>query len=1042
MADYGGLPIPKERDVLPQPGNVVGAGAYSVAQSWLNVAQSAREEAAAAEKIGQVGAALGEKGMEFARVEMRRQQVADLANFEVEWREKKNTARDHFVGDPDGFKKWATERTGEALQNVPGSILPQAKQFLSREFEGAHNAILSEKRSQDKRLEGQALTARLKMADDDVMSIASATGSLNTPEGIAAVATYKGIADSAAESGIIAREQAQLLTEDLTTRSQGALIRKSVEGVYREQGFEAAKDHLDKTLGEFGAPYRITDKIRTATLSWLRSEESGLRGERDAVAKEWSAAKGQVETLPREALVELQQKAYSIGAIKTGDDIQAHVVSSDHLREIRKLPVKDQMRILATGDYEARLTQRENASGDPRTVNQFGYVGNYQFGAPRLATLGVYKPGENENMSAWSKTPANATGKWSGTFNIPGFPEVKTLEDFKNSPEAQKAAFRVHQQRTDFEIEQMGLGRFVGQTVGGVEITRDGLRGMIHLAGAEGARQTLESGGRINPADANGTTALDYARLGEPGARAGQLTASRAGLLTLNAVRKDLSKDLGGKITAMQASINKTEFPPMDEIGQLVAQVGALGTEEQKRQVAEMAATSEYGAKFQSLPQPQRQEILARWAQKVKDGASQYERGLFDIVKKQDAAITEEWKKDPYAAANRYVEGIPALPAIEWTSPSAPSVLAAKVSQQNTIRADQGMGAFSVLRAGEAQQVAQVLVNGDPRAGSQIINMLGQTLPADMYKATIADAPIKAALDGMVRSYDPDRLNTAMTVLDQAYRADPTGFKGTFGDDTLRRLQTWQARKDFTTPIAMAAHFQRADDPAFAAARKHLEEEADKKLGEMSTKAVANELGSFADRNVPFVNQAPPADAMTAQALAGEYGQIFKERYVDTGDVDKAKAQTVERLKTIWGPSAAAGGALMRHPPEKHYPVVDGSHAWMKKDLEASIEASRLGADAEYDPAFGTGPNYSYKLLSDARTDADVAARRPPSYVVMVKDLQSGRDTVPLDFAGKPMRFTFDPANAQREAREAFTTTRERDAANAPFLDATMGGAP
>jgi hypothetical protein len=48
-----GLPIPKEQNVLPQPTNVIGAGAYSVAQSWQNIAQSARESAAADEKIAQ-----------------------------------------------------------------------------------------------------------------------------------------------------------------------------------------------------------------------------------------------------------------------------------------------------------------------------------------------------------------------------------------------------------------------------------------------------------------------------------------------------------------------------------------------------------------------------------------------------------------------------------------------------------------------------------------------------------------------------------------------------------------------------------------------------------------------------------------------------------------------------------------------------------------------------------------------------------------------------------------------------------------------------
>jgi hypothetical protein len=1026
-----GLPIPKDRDVLPQPTNVIGAGVYSNAQSWLNIADSARQEAnaareqaVAAEKIGQVGAAFGAQVNDFAKQEMRRAQIAAIADFEVSWREKKNAARDQFTLDPEGFKKWADESTAGAVQQVPGWMLPHAKQFLSREFEGAHGAILGERRAQDKRLEGQALTARIKLADDDVMSIASATGGLNSPEGIAAVATYKGVVDSAAESGIIASEQAQLLTEDLTTRSQGAIIRKSVEGVYREKGFEAAREHLSQTLDSFGAPYRITDKIRTQTLGWLRSEESGLRGERDAIGKEWGEAKKNLALLSPDAVADLQQRAYSVGAMKVGDDIQAHASALNIVKTIRGLPQSDQVRILATGNIDARLAQRESG-GDPTKVNQFGYAGTYQFGAPRVADLGVYTPGQGENLAAWSKTPANAPGKWTGQFNIPGFPQVKTLEDFKANPDAQKAVYRLHNERMDQEIDRLGLGQYVGQQIGGTEITRDGLKAMIHLAGADGARQTLASGGRINPADANGTTALDYARLG-----AGDLTGSRAGQIAIGMVRKDLSQDLTRKIADMQSAVNKTEFPPMEEIGALGAQVHLLGNEEQKRQVAEMAAQAEYGAKFVQLPQAQRDEIVGRWKQKLKEGATQYERKIADTVIAADKRVAEAWKSDPYEAAAQFTQGLPALPAIDWSSPSAGQVLAAKVSVQNTIRADQGLEAFSVLRAGEAQQLAQTLVSGDPRQGSAIINMMAQQLPADMYRATISSPPIRAALDGMVRSYDPERLNTAMSVMDRAWRDDPLGFKQAFKEDTLKRLQTWQAMKDFRSPIEMAAHFQRADDPAFAAARTALEKEADKKLGTVTPASISNELGSVADRWVPFVNQAPPADALSAARLSEEYGDLFRERYVATQDVDKAKAQTVERLKTIWGPSAAAGGTLMRHPPERYYPQVDGSHDWMKRDLEASIAASRYGEmNAPDRPEVLFGRDISYKLISDQRTEADVAAKRAPSYVVQVTD-PTGRPMIPLDFEGKPMRFAFDPKTAQEAARTRFGENR---AAEDPF---------
>src|SRR5262245_40648328 len=97
-----GLPIPKDRPVQPQPGNVVGVGAYSTAQSWLQVADAARQAAAAAgttagalgdeinasarqiaaaDRMGEVGAALSAKGSELARLEQRQAEIAQIADF-------------------------------------------------------------------------------------------------------------------------------------------------------------------------------------------------------------------------------------------------------------------------------------------------------------------------------------------------------------------------------------------------------------------------------------------------------------------------------------------------------------------------------------------------------------------------------------------------------------------------------------------------------------------------------------------------------------------------------------------------------------------------------------------------------------------------------------------------------------------------------------------------------------------------------------------------------------------------------------------------
>jgi hypothetical protein len=159
------------------------------------------------------------------------------------------------------------------------------------------------------------------------------------------------------------------------------------------------------------------------------------------------------------------------------------------------------------GNFESILLKRES-SGNPRAQNDLGYTGLYQFGAPRLADIGVYTKGKGENFGeTWGGS------KWSGTFDIPGFPQVKTIEDFKNNPAAQKKAFDLHVAKMDEEIADKGLEKYIGTTVRGVAITRAGLYNAIHLGGAGGAAEAL-SGGE-NRADKFGTTVMDYAKMGE-----------------------------------------------------------------------------------------------------------------------------------------------------------------------------------------------------------------------------------------------------------------------------------------------------------------------------------------------------------------------------------------------------------------------------------------------------------------------------------------------------------------------------------------------
>lgn len=151
-------------------------------------------------------------------------------------------------------------------------------------------------------------------------------------------------------------------------------------------------------------------------------------------------------------------------------------------------------------DFAARLRPAE---GTWTSVNSGGYAGAYQFGAPRLAELGLYSPGEGESLDGWGGQGGGRRSQnaWSGRFNIPGFPEVRTLQDFLRNPDAQNAAFQLHVADID---------RVIDSTPGAEAFSRDGLRAVAHLGGPGGLRRFVETGGQHNPGDANGTTLMSY----------------------------------------------------------------------------------------------------------------------------------------------------------------------------------------------------------------------------------------------------------------------------------------------------------------------------------------------------------------------------------------------------------------------------------------------------------------------------------------------------------------------------------------------------
>mgnify|MGYP003677695817 FL=1 len=166
-------------------------------------------------------------------------------------------------------------------------------------------------------------------------------------------------------------------------------------------------------------------------------------------------------------------------------------VQADAVAEKPKIEEKRIEKVMDTtttpGGYEPgkasnlqeNLKQSES-SGRYDVVNKEGYMGAYQFGDARLTD---YKKATNTKFSN---------------------------DDFTNSKELQDKVFNWHRQDIEASITKRGLDKYIGTEILDIPITKEGLIAVAHLGGKTGMKKFLESNGKYNPADSNGTKLSDY----------------------------------------------------------------------------------------------------------------------------------------------------------------------------------------------------------------------------------------------------------------------------------------------------------------------------------------------------------------------------------------------------------------------------------------------------------------------------------------------------------------------------------------------------
>jgi hypothetical protein len=144
-------------------------------------------------------------------------------------------------------------------------------------------------------------------------------------------------------------------------------------------------------------------------------------------------------------------------------------------------------------------------------------------------------------------------------------------------------------------------------------------------------------------------------------------------------------------------------------------------------------------------------------------------------------------------------------------------------------------------------------------------------------------------------------------------------------------------------------------------------------------------VGAAASQDQVKVGVNPEAEA----AIVADYRNVLEEALVDAnGDKDAAADIAKRRFQTVYGTttfSPLSSNIVVRYPPEKAYPPApDGTHDYVREQLNEAMKAEGIEADAFY-------------LQGDNATEQDIKSGKPARYQVFYeKDGKLQRFNLPF----------------------------------------------
>lgn len=933
-------------------------------------------------------------------------------------------ARGKFRGDPAGFDEWSKTYVSDLVAKAPDERLRAAvKTQLDNTVTQTFRAITTEKQNLDIAATKNVLLTRGDLLENRMAALAR-QGGIDTPEYRGLQQDHLAIEKELTKNPLFAypQEVADAARAKMTARHTVEAAIGSMDGIFNKKGRDAARKFLEGVAWD--PSLNLDEKERTtlvqrglARLEGLTAEDAArLTGFRDEVTQHVQNFKKGVEIDPR-SYEELLNRARGLGDAQSEFKLRAAYLENNMLRQYRTLPdsAKPQfLRDLNAGlnlapsqrDIKGKIEAEAIAQGlDPKAAVMIAFReskldataipkvklpdGTY---APASTARGVFQLDQTQRQKYGLADDADADAQIkAGITSLKArFADMTTR--LGREPTASELYLAHFQGAQGAEtLLKAGKDADLKGTLDSVLPSWRGKKGETWGEAVLSANPWMKAyptvGGfldRINQMTGEATTRASADLPNNPyvsGAR-----ADLSGVIT-----QDMSQGVERMVTSFIDATKKRNAVNEDELKSLVDWIQITGRFDEGRKLADHLAAFEGGRLISALPPQRRDALLADLKRKAETvGETPQEKLYREMAENQVKSATEQMAKNPHQEAPRQglVQNAPAY--LDVADPAAvEKALPQRVATAQAIRQyNPANGPVSALDEAEIDRLGPVLVNGDAGKAASILGALQRGTNAEMFAQTVSQPAFKTALEGMIKTGDTTRMGAAFSALDRAWQQNPAQFEATFGASTYKQLAAWQSHMSYMSQEQVADLFRKRNDPATAKARGDVVTQMRAEANKLSDSEIFNEFGTSV-LGLTFGAARANANPIQAAVFRSEFADLYSELRADGVDHENALKRSVAWVGRVWGTSATNDNRLMRRPPESWAPQVNGSHAWLKSEVEGEITRV-LGP--QY-PAAAAGiklmqeggsvnpllkavtpiANWQYSLVADPQTEGEIA---------------------------------------------------------------------